>query len=47
MPAGDIWPNHNETLVRDEGTATGLTVKTKVRAGGTSFNHSETLVRAR
>jgi hypothetical protein len=35
--------NHNETLVRDQGKATGLKVKTRLRAG--AINHNETLVR--
>jgi hypothetical protein len=38
--------NHNETLVRATGQHKGLTVKTRVKAGGVHFNHTETLVRA-
>jgi hypothetical protein len=43
--AGLAGANHNETLVRDKGTAKGLKVKTHVRAGGIRLqNHNETLV---
>jgi hypothetical protein len=38
--------NHNETLVRDTGTAKGLQVKSHVKAGGV-INHNETLARDR
>jgi lysophospholipase L1-like esterase len=41
--AGGITLNHNETLVRDVPKATGLRVKTKVKAGALT-NHNETLV---
>jgi hypothetical protein len=37
--------NHNETLVRDTGRSKGLTVKTRVKAGGINPQHNETLVR--
>ena len=38
--------NHNETRVRAKGQGQSLTVKTHVKAGGVTFNHTETLVRA-
>jgi hypothetical protein len=37
--------NHNEMLVRDQGTAKGLTMKTRVKAGALTSNHNETWVR--
>jgi hypothetical protein len=39
--------NHTETLVRATGPTPGLTVKTRVQAGGHEANHTETLVRDR
>jgi hypothetical protein len=46
VKAGGVQLNHNETLVRAQGQAKGLTVKTRVKAGLAGFNHNETLVRA-
>ena len=44
IKAGGLSTNHNETLVRETGRATGLRVQTHVKAGA-SMNHNETLVR--
>ena len=47
IKAGKLSANHNETLVRATKPATGLKVKTHVKAGGNhpvSGNHNETLV---
>ena len=52
VKAGEIHPQHNETLVRDLPPVRGMRVKTGVKAGGLGSgtggiadNHSETLVR--
>jgi hypothetical protein len=39
--------NHNETLVSNAPKTKGLRVKSHVKAGGLSVNHSETLVHDR
>jgi hypothetical protein len=47
VKAGGGYIQHNETLVRAKGQPKGLTVKTRVKAGGLRLsNHNETLVRA-
>lgn len=41
MQAGDFYPQHNQTIVRER----GLSVRTGVRAGGVTLNHNQTMVR--
>ena len=43
VKAGGLTANHNETLVRTTRPATGLKVKTHLKAGA-AMNHNETLV---